>query len=484
MSEKHKLRIKYLIKLIVFVAPSILGTIGYFIEGLSISESLYYSVGLYVLNFYGDECNALLEIARWMAPVVTISGIFFIVKSVTQRAKNFLYCIFGNAKVIYCEGEEQQILKKNIKGSVLAKKESVYPGVNDCIIMLSDDMENLNFYYKNKRKFEKSNVYMRLEQIDSFLLRKNKIIFFNETELVARNYWKECNLLKYLHGDTMNVKIAIIGFDQLGQKLLSFGLMNNVYAKNQRIEYHIWGDNTITYENLFSQIDFMNDDQVIYHGEDWAKDLQEFAGYDRIIITQENHLELVQTLLYLCVDNEIDYYNKGDAMLENVFSGKLLRSFGAQSSILTEKNIMSEELYRIGMELNYSYNEHFSKETHEMRQKDIVMREMWDNLDGFTKASNIASADYHEIRFMILKRQGKEDHNFTEEEREWLSKAEHIRWCRFHFLNHWTYGTLEDGKRKDVNKRIHTYLVPYEKLPREVQMLDWDTISRLMKLKS
>lgn len=238
MSEKHKLRIKYLIKLIAFVTPSILGTIGYLIEGLSISESLYYSVGLYVLNFYGDECNAMLEIARWMAPVVTISGIFFVVKSVTQ------------------------------------------------------------------------------------------------------------------------------------------------------------------------------------------------------------------------------------------------------SSILTEKNIMSEELYRIGMELNYSYNEHFSKETHEMRQKDIAMREMWDNLDGFTKASNIASADYHEIRFMILKRQGKEYHNFTEEEREWLSKAEHIRWCRFHFLNHWTYGTLEDGKRKDVNKRIHTYLVPYEELPREVQMLDWDTISRLMKLKS
>lgn len=484
MSEKHILRIKSFVKLIAFIIPYILGTIGYLLEGMSISEALYYAVGLYVLNFYAEKCNVLLEIARWTAPVVAVSGIFFIIKSVTQRAKDYLYCIFGNATVIYCEEEEQQILKKNIRGSVIARKESVYPGVKDCIIMLSDDMENLNFYYKNKKKFEKSNVYMRLEQIDSFLLRKNRIMFFNETELVARNYWKEYNLIKYLDGDTMKVKIAIIGFEQLGQKILSFGLMNNVYARNQRIEYHIWGDNTNTYENLFSQIDFMNEDQIIYHGEDWAKDLQNFVEYDRIIITQENQLELVQSLLYLCVDNEIHYYNKGDAMLENVFFGKLLRSFGAQSSILTEENIMSEDLYRLGMELNYSYSKHFSKECDDMQQKDIIMKEMWDSLDGFTKASNIASADYHEIRLLILKQQGKKDCDILGDEREWLSKAEHIRWCRFHFLNHWLYGTLEDGKRKDADKRIHTYLVPYEELPREVQMLDWDTISRLMKFKS
>ena len=62
--------------------------------------------------------------------------------------------------------------------------------------------------------------------------------------------------MKYLHNDGMNIKIAIIGFEQLGQKLLSFGLMNNIYAKNQKIEYHVWGDSS-AYENVFSQIDFM-----------------------------------------------------------------------------------------------------------------------------------------------------------------------------------------------------------------------------------
>lgn len=481
MRDKRKL--KLCVKALLFFTPFIVGSIGYLKSGEGLSQSLYSAIGLYLLDFYGEECNRLLEFARWTAPVMSASGIFLILKSLAQRTRDFILCLFGKATAIYCEDEVRQILGENIKNSVIGSKENVHAGVKDNIIMLSDDMESLNFYYTNQKKFENSNVYLRLEQIDSFLLKENRIKFFNETELIARNYWKEHNLLKYLHDDSMNIKIAIIGFEQLGQKLLSFGLMNNIYARNQKIEYHVWGDSS-AYENVFSQIDFMNGDFVTYHGDDWSKDLNSLGEFDRVIVTQENQLELVQALLYICMNAEIDYYNKGEAMLENIFAGSRLRAFGTQANILTEKNIMSEELCRFGMELNYAYYKQYAKENVDVEQKETVMKELWESLDGFTKASNIASADYHEIRLMILDMLGKQNDDFSEDEKKWLSKAEHIRWSRFHLLNHWTYQPEENGQTKNKEKRTHSCLIPYEELSEKEKEKDWGSVLTLMSLKN
>lgn len=474
-------KFRFCIKAIIFITPFIMGTIGYLMAGVGRLQALYSAVCLYFLNYNMVEWNWLLEISRWLAPLCTASGILMLMKRAAEGIKGFLLRMTRKAVVVYCEENIKPILKKNIKNIVFASQDNIYTGVKDNIIMLSSDLDSLNFYYKNEKKFEKSNVYLRLEQMDSFLLKENSIKFFNETELIARNYWKECNLLKYMKDDGMKAKIAIIGFGQLGQKLLSYGLMNNIYALNQEIEYHVWGQSA-AYEQMFSQFDLMNEDKVTYHGEDWAKDLKGFADFDRIIVTQEQNLELLQALLYVCSDTEIDYYNKGEAELEKVFAGENLRSFGTQEKILTQQNVMSEDLYRLGMELNYSYSNNYDPAADYDMNKMAEIIELWNKLDGFLKASNLASADYHEIRLMILKAQGKNEAVFSEEEKETLSEAEHIRWSRFYFLNHWKYGELEE-ERKDAKRRIHTYLVPYAKLTRKVQEMDWNTIERLLQFK-
>ncbi len=482
MKMHKKKTLEIILKIILFIMPCVLGTIGYLTAGENVLQALYSAMCLYVLEFNETEWNVLIEIARWMAPIVTVSGFLMVLKNAAQGIKELWLSLSGKAVVIYCEAEEKYILKRNIENSIIASKDKVYSGAKDVIIMLSDDLESLDFYYRNEKRFENSNVYLRLEQIDSFLLKENRIRFFNETELIARKYWKECNLLKYLEGDTLHVKIAIIGFDQLGQKLLSFGLINNIYAPDQKIEYHVWGENT-SYENFFADINFMNQDSVTYHGEDWEKDFDKFAGYDRIIVTQEDNIEFLQTLLYLCDETEIDYYSNSEAMLEDIFEGDRLRSFGTWDSILTKQNIMSRELCRLGMELHYSYNMQTAEAQEANQDKEEAMAQLWEGLDGFTRASNLAAADYHEIRLMILKMQGKKTAEFSEEEMEWLSAAEHIRWSRFHFVNHWTYAPLADA-RMDRKKRIHTCLIPYEELTDDVKKKDWDTILRLMKYKS
>ena len=42
-----------------------------------------------------------------------------------------------------------------------------------------------------------------------------------------------------------------------------------------------------------------------------------------------------------------------------------------------------------------------------------------------------------------------------------------VIWCRFYYLNYWTYGEPLDGRNKDVDKRIHRCLCPYDRLTQE-----------------
>ena len=102
--------------------------------------------------------------------------------------------------------------------------------------MFSSDVENLVFYAGMEGKIrEGSKVYLKLEDVDSKLLDKSNVYYFNIYEMIARMYWKERNLIKYLRDGKLNVRVAIIGFDTIGKKLLDYGLMNNIYSLNQSI---------------------------------------------------------------------------------------------------------------------------------------------------------------------------------------------------------------------------------------------------------
>lgn len=87
--------------------------------------------------------------------------------------------------------------------------------------------------------------------------------------------------------------------------------------------------------------------------------------------------------------------------------------------------------------------------------------------------SNIASADYHEIRLMIMKADNSYEINDS------ISELEHIRWCRFHYLNHWKYGGT-----KDTGRRIHPCLLPFSGLNKDDKSKDAEGIKVLLKIKS
>lgn len=52
-----------------------------------------------------------------------------------------------------------------------------------------------------------------------------------------------------------------------------------------------------------------------------------------------------------------------------------------------------------------------------------------------------------------------------------IAELEHIRWCRYHYLNNWRY-----GKERNNAEHIHDLLVPYDDLSEENKMKDIEAV--------
>ena len=468
---------KKIIYAVLFILPFLLGTIGYCKEGERLIDSLYNAFALYAINPVSDANNWLIIIAKWGAPLVLASGILMALQGIMERLKEFYVSLQKGATAVYSDNEYGNILKDNLHQGILVT-DGRLRDVQDHILLFSKDIDNLNFYQRNQKALQGKNVYIQLNEMDSFLLRENSICFFHINEIIARKYWKEHHLLSYFENGNHTVRIAIIGFSSLGQQLLNYGLLNNIYDLEQQIEYHIWGESSL-YEHMQENMKLMNGDRIIFHKNGWEEEVTQLSSMDRVIVTEENQLKLLQTLMYLCNETEIHYYNSGEAELEKIYRTTGLKSFGCYQEILTEQNIKSDELYRAAKELNYRYACIYGNVSGDREKKEAEMEGQWELLDGFTKGSNIASADYHEIRKLIMKKAQDEKKELS---KECLGHMEHIRWCRFHYLNHWNYGVPENGKNKDVGRRIHVCLVPFEELSQEDQKKDYEAVEVLMDL--
>ena len=65
-----------------------------------------------------------------------------------------------------------------------------------------------------------------------------------------------------------------------------------------------------------------------------------------------------------------------------------------------------------------------------IRRKQKKLQDKWKKLDCFLKASNISAADYGTVIAKLSKKVSVEE----------LAQLEHMRWCRFYYLNYWKSG--------------------------------------------
>ena len=465
--------LKKIIFLIFLLLPFCLGTIGYFLEGQTLFNSMYGAFVLYAVNPIYDNMNAWIEIARWTAPAVLASGLLMALKGILYEVKTFFLGFRGDASAIYCDNDFGEILEKNLNHGILIKNETVKDA--KChIIMFAEDEKSFKFYALNKDRLANQEVYIKSDTADAFKLNVDGVKFFNINEIIAANYWRDRNLTEFTTDSDINIKIALLGFGRLGQKLLSGAVLNHLYSLNQRIEYHVWGDFGL-YKNLHDDLELMNADTIVWHEGNAENAVNTIAGMDRIIIT-DNNIEMISALTELGADNKTDCFDPY-GRFDIVYSDSRIYTFGRYDEILTEENIKKDNLYYLAKQLNYQYVVMYGGSQTDNTNEDAAVETEWNNLNSFTKGSNIASATYHDIRLIIMKKRG------TTEITDEMAEIEHIRWCRYHYLNHWKYAETANGK-KDTAKKLHPCLVPFSALSSENMGKDKEAIKLLLKLKS
>jgi hypothetical protein len=183
---------------------------------------------------------------------------------------------------------------------------------------------------------------------------------------------------------------------------------------------------------------------------------------NRVIVADGDILSIVQQLILEKTTLPVYCYNMDGTVVEQIFNCKTLHTFGDTSNILTEENVKTEKLYRMAKLLNYDYCLREKKADREAKLTDednAELESQWAELDGFTKGSNIARADFYWIECKCVD-DGAAD--------EYVLEMEHIRWCRYHYYNHWTY---KKGKKDKIN-RTHGDLIPFKELPEDEKSKD------------
>lgn len=436
--------------------PLIIGTIGYLSSGEMFSDALYCSFALYFTSHISDAYNVYIEIARWTAPLVTATTILCVLQNVWESFKCRLDLLFKKDSVaVYSDMISTISFEKGVSAIYPGEKFKRYADTH--IILFSSDELSLQFYNIHKKELALKNTYIGIKDIECGLLDPiNNVTLFDVNSVISRLLWKEISLWDK---GRESFDIAIWGSSNLAGEIFSVGLQLNLFSLNQSVRYHIISDNTL-FRHRHSNLKLMNDDEVYYYSTKHPEIWNVISNADIVIIADTLSVELTQTILVKSGENPIYYYspNEGD-MLSYISYGSLI-PFGRNEVVFTDDNIRRKKTIKKAIALNEFYAQQFGTERN------------WESLSGFIKSSNISAADFGEVLCSLNNKRNEEE----------LARLEHIRWCRFHYLNYYSYGTPESGKNKDDKRRIHRDLVDYDELDTSEQIKDLESIRITQKL--
>lgn len=442
---KNKRKIFVLLALL----PFIIGTIGYSECEARITDALYAALSLYFTNKASDGYNIMVEFARWTAPLVTGTAILSVIKNMWQAMKHRLDLIGGKkTAAVYTDA--------NIKFYEGIGTKVIYPGdsfknyTQYHIIMFSSDKKTFEFYKEHKFTLRNKKVYIGIRDIEGSLLKTiPDAVVFDINNMIARGFWKKLGMWKE---GKEKLDIVIYGSSNLAGGIISTGLQMNIFSLNQHINYHFITDNKL-YRIRHKNLQLMNSDKLEYYSTDDENIWEIIENADKVIVADEVEVELLQTIILSANNSKVYYYSPEDGDMGSYIEYRKPVPFGRHKDVFTEENILREKLTEK------------AKALHNYYESICNTDKKWEDLSGFLRASNISAADFGNILADLNK-----------DEME-LAELEHIRWCRFHFLNYYKYGEV----RNDA-KRIHNDLVRFDELSLEEQEKDLDAVRVLKKL--
>ncbi|MDO5328984.1 MAG: hypothetical protein Q4E88_02630 [Coriobacteriia bacterium] len=526
MEDKFSRRIQKTINIFCWV-PLLLGTVGYMIEGNDFLHSLYSTICLYFMNPINSDENLLIILTKFLTVIVAGNIILTILFAALSVTSHFITNRFKDSTAIYTDNEFGSIILDKFKHSYIVKIDDTSKkphrfsskGAKRHIFVFDNDNKCINEFKRYESYLTDKNVYLLLNNVDSFLIhsqtessikRNCKLQVVNFQELLARDFW--CTRIKEIFEDrNKNFKklgdenkkynIAICGYGSIGNAILRYAILNNLYDVNQNFVYHVWGCSLYKKKfiyNVFNKSkDIGSKDEAFVYDDDYLECVDKLMDMDIVICTEEqNSLELVKRMLFLRKQNKLPriyYYSKSDNSFSDIYVDENIKPFGRPDSILNEHTVIDDSLYKCAKYISYDYHSYHEWETKKKEsnrdmppyQKYIENMINENNLDkhiidhwegvgeedkkdrAFSQGSDIARADHLLIEKTIRNKKNIIDDmdnpsNATKE----LWALEHIRWCRYLILNGYTYG------EKDPANKTHNCLIEFSKLSKNYQRLD------------
>ena len=471
-----KVLLRHLGKLVLLAVPMFLGLFGFiFVEGHPLLQSLFNCICMYCLNYQEEPLNIWIEVARWLAPLATASGVVLAVRHFKVALRNLRAYWTGHSVAVFGPEEERAVLLEELGRSGIPMDEK--PVKAHQYILLGSEQENLDFYQNHRSYLKDHDVYIKCRELPAQASTDSKLHLFCPEETAARYFWKTYCPYQLSVENHHRFRITMIGFGKLGKELLLSALQNNIFHRDQRIEYHVIGEEK-GFRSIYSQLHELSD-SVFFHSEPWYEKMELIRESEMLIVTE------ISDQLSVLRDMSLVHYGKPIHLLAAKQEGiRLLADqnswvhvFDWKESARKKDAILSFVLYDRAMRVNLRYAHLYNgvAETPENRLQQ------WSLLDTFTRYANIRSADYHDVRENMIRVNGW-SFPLDKAQMEELAELEHIRWCRYHFLNNWKQGNPENGKAKDPAARIHRSLVPYEKLCEEEKEKDRQVIDILFSL--
>ncbi len=468
--EGRHVKLRRIYKPVLILIPFVLGMIGFTLAGEPVLQAVYRCIGLYGMGHSEMPANTLIEIARWLAPLATAGTVVLVANVLRQHFRVFVARCTRKSVGIYGPAAEKASLLNELGVRGVDMDQAAVKA--HCYILLGSETENLEFYHRNKSILEGKDTYLQCSALPAQASSLANLHLFCPEEIAARFFWK-----KYCPYDASvqsghRMKIVLLGFGRLGRELLLSALQNNIFDPEQRIEYHIFGS-ADGFPSVYHQLPSISD-PVVFHEESWQNALPLLQEANMVIAAQqEDQLSLLRDLSLSVPEvtvHALVSHPDGAALLA---AQAPLICYDWKAETLKLEHIVGSKLYLYAKRINLRY-----ANLYEGAEETEVNRELfWQKLDPFTRYSNISAADYHDVQLRI---QG--DRPLTLESLELLAELEHIRWCRYHYLNNWTFGIPENGKNKDMTKRIHKLLVPYNQLADSEKEKDRENIRIMLEL--
>ncbi|MDO4296549.1 MAG: RyR domain-containing protein [bacterium] len=495
--------------------PFVLGVYGYLqFWPKQYWNSLYAALALYGASCEVENPNLPLEIARWWAIAVTGSGVVFLIHPLRERLLRFWIRICGGT-IVYGSSFYTKKLAEDIRleeggcfPRVILIEEGKASPAGRQVVMLGNGADNFLFYQNNRAIFADSQVYINMETIYPVGVVPYDVNAFSISEGMARLYWKSYPLFPCEGEDkSRKIEIGLIGFGNLGQNLLVYGLLRNVYHRKQKIVYHIWGkteDSFLWQHKVFAEKGEQKDDNneakplfldgtedcVVFHKQDWSApiEIEQIKKLDRLIFCEDHeNYKNMGRFLYLLSTEEVRAIGGGRTAIHmKLGEGESFEIagdvktqfcfFGRHEEVATKDCIIQESLLQEAKEMNLSYQ----KEKHKGENYQKNAEQAWNELEHFfDRSSNIVAADYKDVLCALLRECLRQKGKISEEDRQRLAALEHMRWCRFHWWNNWSSDSKEGTK--DVRRRRHPALCPYEELSKQEQRYNLERVEECLQ---